>query len=47
MRVLIVVLVIALIFILTGCEQTQAEKDFWDGTERLGKHIAREMLNDD
>ena len=45
----LVVILIALILttFLGGCEQTEAEKTFWNGTEKLGKHIAREMLKDD
>lgn len=43
------ILLLAVIFAitLTGCEQTQAEKNFWDGTEKFGKHVLRELLKDD
>lgn len=43
----IVLLAFVFAIILSGCEQSQAEKNFWDGTEKFGKHIVREMLKDD
>lgn len=48
MRTLFVVLLgLLFVFALSGCEQTQTEKNFWDGMENFGKHVAREMLKDD
>lgn len=46
-RVVWVVIAVLFILMIAGCEQTQTEKDFWDGMERFGKHVAREMLKDD